>query len=393
MSFRHWDSKTKRPENISGHSKKSGVLFELMPNQISFRVKRDFKKLMTNLCARYQEIRLSLDYTFQGRVIRTCVNFTRQLKRSNPGKKVFMRPLFVAVVYQLLRIECRQNDFMVDLRKIMRFVNPPNSRKFKTKMVLYYLNEFKSATGHPDLISKRPGPGDEPLRPDQRKISQIFRITKGIFQKISKEKKELNSYYKEVEKWIDRIFFYREGLVQVLLCKRVKNVGLGLLFLALTMTFPHLQMNLTEFLKQVDQRSEPAGDAQDRPETRDLLMPGLMDIMPFDGNYYTVCATIGTITHYFEDRIIDVLDNRDRFFEFLCMYKRQFLFKLIGATQSEASSEDSERGSTPKRGSGRRRRIPNKLSKQRSRFLIKSAFKLDKIRWQFESVSREQCVN
>ena len=144
IPFKIWESKNKQPQSISGHSKKSGVLYDLLGNPISFRVKKEYQKLMRNLTEKYRENDLALDDTLGQNLVETCVNFTKTLKKQTPNKKVFMRPLFVAVSYCLLRAECRDNDFLVELRDIMDYVNPQNSRKFKTKMVLFYLKKFKS---------------------------------------------------------------------------------------------------------------------------------------------------------------------------------------------------------------------------------------------------------
>jgi hypothetical protein len=267
MSFQAWDSKQKKPENINGNSKKSGVLFELMENQISFRVKREFRKLMLNLTQKYKENELNLDHNFKSTLVETCVDFTRRLKSQSPNKKVFMRPLFVAVSYCLMRAECKDNDFLVELRDIMDFVNPQNSRKFKTKMVLFYLKEFKALYKcnkmrmEKSFLTKRPSMDNEEETQkedsltDARKIKQIFRIAGAIFKKLSRGKEEFQKFEKEVLIWTQKIFYFREGLIQTLLCKKVKNVGLGLLFLALTIMFPHQQMNLTDFLDQVNQKS------------------------------------------------------------------------------------------------------------------------------------------
>lgn len=115
-----------------------------------------------------------------------------------------------------------------------------------------------------------------------------------------------------------------------------------------------------------------------------------MEIMPFGGNYYTVCSTIGVINRYFESSIAETIKPKSQFFEFLRQCRSNFLFKLIETIQPDSSSEDADHKFVSKRGSSRRRRIPNKLSKQRSQFLIKAAFKLEKIQRQFDNIRRQQ---
>ena len=268
ISYKVWESKNKRPENISGHSKKSGVLYDLMGNQISFRVKKEYQKLMRNLTQKYQENDLALDDTLGQNLVQTCVDFTKTLKKTTPKKKVFMRPLFVAVSYCLLRAECKDNDFLVELRDIMDYVNPQNSRKFKTKMVLFYLKKFKSIYQYDKMkqqrelfLGKRDNMNENNFKkeetiPDSRKIKQIFRINAAIFQKLSIGNPEFREYQTQIQQWAEKIFYFREPLIQTLLCKKVKNVGLALLFLSLTIVFPHQQMNLTDFLDQVNQKNQ-----------------------------------------------------------------------------------------------------------------------------------------
>jgi hypothetical protein len=133
--------------------------------------------------------------------------------------------------------------------------------------------------------------------------------------------------------------------------------------------------------------------------------------MPFRANYYTVCATIGTINKYFEKSIGQMLKTNSIFFSFLRKYKKDFLFKLIETIKKEDQSDHapnppsksdssviedhsdssdrmSRRTFTFRESISKKRRIPNKLSKQRSQFLIKSAFKLEEIKKRFLDLSR-----
>jgi hypothetical protein len=286
ICFEEWDSKHKNPVNISGNSKTSGVIFSMLDNPITFRVKREYKKLMTNLRQKYQENGQFLDFTFENSLIKTCVEFTKKLKQANPQKKVFMRPLFIALFYSLMKEECKENDFLVELRTIMEYVNPDNERKYKTKMVIFYLNQFKSIYAretikpfqdkffkHKSILSKRSHSKAHENKSkyldetnikkvtknmvscsDERKIRQIFRIIDVIFEKLSKNNLEFGRHQKKVKDWAYKIFYFRDTLSQTLLCKKVKNVGLALLFLGLTIVFPHQQTNLTDFLDQVNER-------------------------------------------------------------------------------------------------------------------------------------------
>ena len=280
ICFKQWESKTKNPEHISGHSKKSAVLFGLIKNQVGFRVKKDYKKLMLNFTEKYKEHGVPLDYTFKSNLVQTCVDFTKRLKKKNPAKKVFMRPLFIAVAYCLLKAECKDNDFLVELRDIMDFVNPENSKKFKTKMVLFYLNEFKDIYRCEDFkredhseLSKRSYDemqnensesvlrNQETSLTDERKIKQIFKIISVVFRKLSKDNRQFQAAQNEVNSWARKIFYFRESLIQTLLCKKVKNVGLALLFLGLIIVFPQQEMNLTDYLEEIN-KPDKKKDAQ-----------------------------------------------------------------------------------------------------------------------------------
>jgi hypothetical protein len=122
--------------------------------------------------------------------------------------------------------------------------------------------------------------------------------------------------------------------------------------------------------------------------------------MPFSANYYTVCATIGTINKFFENFISKNLKNNNLLFKYLKTYQTDFLFKLIESIKNlnkknkqsikiysndgseESASEEEVKAPQSrldkfKELHSKRKRIPNKQSKQRSKFLIKSAFKLE----------------
>lgn len=137
--------------------------------------------------------------------------------------------------------------------------------------------------------------------------------------------------------------------------------------------------------------------------------------MPFRANYYTVCATIGTINKFFEKTISEFFTEHKILFTFLRLHQDKFLYKIIQTIERRPSTEKKDpqysifntefkdfnlqnpsvtenkcsETTTVKFHSARRKRIPNKHSKQRSQFLIKSAFKLQEIIKRILSISNQ----
>ena len=64
--------------------------------------------------------------------------------------------------------------------------------------------------------------------------------------------------------------------------------------------------------------------------------------MPFRANYYTVCATIGTINKFFEKSISQTLDSNQTIFKFLRKFKKEFLFKLIETVKNSERCTKSD---------------------------------------------------
>lgn len=122
---------------------------------------------------------------------------------------------------------------------------------------------------------------------------------------------------------------------------------------------------------------------QEFPLTADDL-----DKIPLCANYYTVCATIGTIIRFFDQSTADLI-NRDRaLFGFLNKCRKDLLYSLLKFSDAKPQSlgspgEDADSKWSPLESKGspaKRRRAPNKHNRQRTQFLLKAAFKLDKIR-------------
>ena len=293
VNYKQWERKIKKPENINGLSKKSGVLFSLMNNKIDFRVRKEFRKMILTLSQKYKENKLFLDEMFCQSLVNICVEFTKTMKMDYPNKKVFMRPLFVSVSYALLREECKDNAFLIELRDIMRFLSLKETKHFRTKMVLFYLKEFKtyrnksleenlrkdrrsSKEFQTTLLSKRQSLSTGSLeneseselnsenyqrlkketRADQRRLKQMFRVKDTILNKFIQQNHELDKKKKEINDWVNKILFFDPDLRQNLLCKKVKNVGLAVLFLAFSVLFPFQEMNLTDFLQIVNSKNQ-----------------------------------------------------------------------------------------------------------------------------------------
>ena len=168
MSFDTWELKMAKPQHGGGISKKSGLAFALMENRNDFRAGKKFRKLSLLLRQKYRDLRVSLDEIFSEKIVSACVRLTSKLKRKFAKKKVFMRPLFIAVAYRMLKLECRQHEFLIELRDIMSFLAPRDDKRFRTKMIIYYLNQFKSffvKENSPQVFPK-PNPGMLKTTPD-----------------------------------------------------------------------------------------------------------------------------------------------------------------------------------------------------------------------------------
>lgn len=143
MSYDTWELKMARPQHGGGLSKKSGIAFAFFKNRESFRASREYKKLCLILRQKYKEMGVSLDEIFGEKIVKACVELTLRLKEKFAKKKVFVRPLFMAVAYRMLRMECGGHEYLIELRDIMGFLSSRDDGRYRTKMVIYYLNQFK----------------------------------------------------------------------------------------------------------------------------------------------------------------------------------------------------------------------------------------------------------